>query len=79
MIEGYFKRGQATGYARWIWADGLSYQGSLINFKCDGTGTRIQGDNNKDVIETIVYKQGKVLKSFKETSQSRTIKNQLGV
>lgn len=68
MIEGYFKKGQATGFARWMWADGLSFEGNLINFKCDGNGTRILGESNRDVIETIVYDKGKVLKTFKETS-----------
>jgi hypothetical protein len=43
IIEGHFIKGQATGFARWIWEDGLTYTGHLKNFKCHGQGTKILG------------------------------------
>lgn len=77
MIEGYFKKGKAKGFARWIWADGLSYEGFLDNFKQDGTGKRILGDQKKDVVETIVYKKGKIIKSFLENSETKKMSHQI--
>ena len=77
MIEGYFKKGKAKGFARWIWADGLSFEGFLDNFKQDGTGKRILGDQKKDVVETIVYKKGKIIKSFLENSETKKMRHQI--
>lgn len=41
LIEGMFDNGNATGYCRWIWHDGLVYMGNLKNYKPDGQGIRI--------------------------------------
>ena len=44
ILEGYFFDGQATGYARWIFEDGLCYEGQLLNFKCHGRGKKYCGN-----------------------------------
>ena len=41
VLEGYFVKGVATGFCRWIWHDGLVYEGHLKNFKCHGVGKKI--------------------------------------
>ena len=46
ILEGYFLNGQATGYARWIFEDGLCYEGQLLNFKCHGMGKKSFGNQN---------------------------------
>ena len=32
LLDGYFKEGFQSGFARWIWNDGTYYQGELENF-----------------------------------------------
>ena len=56
VLEGYFERGQATGFARWIWADGVCYEGNLKNFKCHGEGKKNMGNAYKDMIQEGTWK-----------------------
>ena len=56
MLEGVFVKGLATGYARWIWNDGVCYQGTLNKFKCNGKGKKIMGKPYQDIIQEGTWK-----------------------
>jgi hypothetical protein len=50
IIEGYFSKGQATGYCRWIWNDGTCYTGTLKDFQTNGKGIKILGKCFKNIV-----------------------------
>mmetsp|Transcript_13654 Transcript_13654/g.21378 ORF Transcript_13654/g.21378 Transcript_13654/m.21378 type:complete len:119 (+) Transcript_13654:854-1210(+) len=61
VLEGYFKNGYATGFCRWIWADGVKYEGSLRRFQCHGEGHMIMGPAYRDHVIEGVFKNGRLV------------------
>lgn len=55
ILEGYFDNGRATGFARWIFEDGICFEGKLKNFKCHGQGKKFIGNsmlrNGKEIVQ----------------------------
>jgi len=79
ILEGYFDNGKATGFARWIWDDGVNYTGQLKNFICHGEGKMILGNAFKDEVLEGKFEDGVInAKSKKETQMERNFKERMG-
>ena len=61
VIEGQFDNGTVTGYGRWIWQDGLCYQGHLKNFKAHGEGKQILGQSYHNLVKRGKWENDKLI------------------
>jgi hypothetical protein len=60
-MEGQFKDGTCDGWVRWIWSDGLCYEGYVKDFKQEGKGILRHGNCYKDIVSEGTWRNGKLI------------------